>query len=123
MNDIGDEIDKVDRLMLLMLRTRPQGVAASAASLRVGVPMRSIVKSFRKLRRLKLVRERDAMLFLTKQGRKWILENQSEFAFSGEKSWRRVPEDFLRPPLRPFTPYAPLRSKMPKTPFKVEQSD
>lgn len=123
MNDIDDEIDKVDRLMLLMLRTRPQGVAASAASLRVGVPMRSIVKSFRKLRRLKLVREREAMLFLTKQGRKWILENQSDFAFSGEKSWRRVPEHFLRPQLRPFTPYAPLRNKMPKTPFKVEQGD
>lgn len=123
MNDIDHEIDKVDRLMLLMLRTRPQGVAASAASLRVGVPMRSIVKSFRKLRRMKLVREREAMLFLTKQGRKWILENQSDFAFSGEKSWRQVPEDFLRPPLRPFTPYAPLRSKMPKTPFKVEQGD
>lgn len=120
MSDVEDEIENVDVLMLSMLRKRPHGVAASAASLRVGVPMRSIVKSFRKLRKMKLVRERDSVLYLTKFGRQWILDNQSHFAFSGEKTWRLVPEEFRQPQQRPYTPYAPLRSKMPRRAFRVD---
>lgn len=120
MSEIDLEVDKVDLAILALLRKNPRGISAGALTLKVGIPIRAVVKSFRKLRRFKFARESGSVLHLTRTGRQWINNNQSMFAFSGEKPWREVPSDFKQPQLRPFKPYAPLRSKVSKKILRVE---
>lgn len=114
------DIDGIDLALLALLRKKPRGASAGVVTLKIGIPIGRIAKSFRKLRRLRFVRENGAVLFLTKRGRRWILENQSMFAFSGEKDWRKVPEHFKQPQLRPFKPYAPISTKVSRQIFRVE---
>ena len=119
MNHDNLDFNRIDFVLLAFLRKNPRGVTAATVTLKLGLPMRSVVVSFRKLRKFQIVRGSGHVLHLTRLGRLWIHENQEKFAFSGEKNWRDVPAEFQQPQLPAFKPYAPLRNKVSKKIMQV----
>lgn len=116
-------IESDELLFLTYLRTRPRGASAGAMALKVGIPLPRIIKAIRNLQHRNFLHDDNGVLRLTKEGRFWISENQNNFAFSGRKSWREIPNRFTQQRLDAYKPYAPLRSKMPKGMFPIAHRD
>ena len=78
--------------------------------------------SFRRLRELGFLEQKDDTLILTGKGRQFAIDSQEEFVFSGVKSWRVVPERFRCDMIKPFAPYAPKLSKLDRAFFMIERA-
>lgn len=105
--------------MLSQARFRPEGLTAWLLTGRVGISLRDAATAFRELQALELMEEKDNRLFLTTKGRNWIYQNQDQFAFSGKKIWREIPERFVETRRPVWAPYAPKVSKLDKANFRI----
>lgn len=112
-------LEPTQALILSVLMKSPKGISVGLMQMRLGVSLSDIAKAFRSLRALEYVDGDTETLRLTKVGRDWIMENQDQFAFSGEKVWRRVPEEFCQPPHPAHRPYAPITSKLSREKFGI----
>lgn len=112
-------LSKVEVVLLKRALRSPDGIFVGGITAKMGISMSDAVAAFRSLRRHGFLKQRGASLHLTSRGRGWIMENQSLFAFTGEKNWRLVPDRFKSNRIRPFEPYAPRTSKLSRTAFDV----
>ncbi|QFP63330.1 hypothetical protein [Brucella anthropi] len=83
-------------------------------TLTMGISIKDASSAFRSLKREGLLDAPNGMLALTKAGRDWIMSNQALFAFSNQKNWRTVPEEYVAQKIKPFQPYAPRLSQLSK---------
>lgn len=106
-------------LLLSQARFRPEGLTAWLLTGRVGISLRDAASAFRELQALGFMEEKEERLLLTPKGRSWLYKNQDKFAFSGKKSWREVPEHFVKSRMPLWAPYAPKVSKLDKANFRI----
>jgi predicted transcriptional regulator len=106
--------DKIEIALLSSALKRSGGIEIWTITSKLGISVRDAAKAFQKLRELELLIEKNDVLRLTTKGRDWIMQNQSTFAFSGNKHWRAVPEHFESSKLQPFEPYAPRLRRIDK---------
>lgn len=111
-------LSKVEIILMQRAFKAPDGIFIGGITSSLGISVRDAADAFRNLRGHGFLEVDNSVLKLTSQGRKWIFDNQNLFAFSGEKSWREVPEDFKSNVIGPFEPYAPRLSKIPKAVLK-----
>jgi hypothetical protein len=95
------------------------GIFVGEITAKMGISIKDAVAAFRTLRRLGFLKQQSSALRLTSKGRSWIMENQNMFAFTGEKTWRRVPDHYRSNTIRPVEPYAPRLTKLSKKAFGV----
>lgn len=98
---------------------RSEGIAIWSLVGRLGIPVRNVATAFRTLQRLGFLIEENDLLRITSKGRGWVMQNQSIFAFSGEKKWRLVPDSFESDSIKAFEPYAPRIRRLDKRTFPV----
>lgn len=97
----------------------PDGIFVAQITLSLGISVSDVSSAFKKLRNRGFLTIKGSTLVLTSKGRGWIMANQRMFAFSGEKSWRSVPERFESSKIEPYQPYAPRVSKLSKGTFPI----
>lgn len=116
------KLSSVEVVLLKAALRASDGIFVGGITARLGISMSDAVSAFRSLRRHGFLKQRGASLHLTSRGRGWIMENQSLFAFTGEKNWRQVPSNFKSNKMRPFEPYAPRISKLSRAAFHIGQA-
>lgn len=112
------ELSKVEIILMQRALKATDGIFVGGITSQLGISVRDAADAFRSLRTQGFLEFDNSVLRLTPEGRKWIFENQKLFVFSGQKTWREVPEEFKSNVIRPFEPYAPRLSKIPKGALK-----
>lgn len=108
---------KVELELLRNAFKSSQGVSVGSITSKLGISIKDASIAFRSLRKVGFVREQGGALFITRKGRVWTMAHQNLFAFTGEATWRKVPEEFWADRMQPFEPYAPRISKLSKAHF------
>ena len=113
------ESRRIELIFLLELYKRRNGGEVWQIVNRLGVSLSDAAVAFRNLTERGLVSKAADTVCLTSLGRSWVVSNQNEFAFSGEKSWRKVPEIFEVDMIPPFQPYVPRLSRLDRNFFET----
>lgn len=106
--------------MLLSAFHSSGGIYIGYLTAKTGMPVNVAANAFTELEGLGLLTRDGSVLRLTTKGRGWIMENQKNFAYSGEKKWREIPETFKGNTIDAFKPYAPKRSQLSKRFFGID---
>jgi hypothetical protein len=116
---IEEPFNKFELLLLAQALKRPEGLEIWRLTGRLGVSVRDAAAAFKSLSSAGFLVQEANILRLTPKGRGWIMQHQAAFSFSGEKLWRRVPDDFQAISIDAFQPYAPRISRLEKSFFKI----
>jgi hypothetical protein len=114
-----ENLTKVELVLMERALRSPDGIFVAQVTLSLGISVRDASSAFKNLRNRGFLTIKGSTLHLTSKGRGWIMANQRMFAFSGEKSWRIVPERFEASQINPFDPYAPRVSKLSNRSFPI----
>jgi hypothetical protein len=98
-----------------------EGLSIGSITSTLGVAIKDAVESFRRLSQLELLSQKEGMIVLTENGRNWVNANQRLFAFTGERSWRSVPDEYRGNQISAFSPYVPRLSKIPRSFFAANK--
>lgn len=118
---ISGELSNTEVALLKLSLRDKNGIFIGRISTKLGIPLSDIVNAFRTLQLRGFLKQDGPVLRLTTDGRAWIMQNQSMFAFSGKRHWRDVPDDFKSNRVEPFKPYVPRTSKLSKPMFGIGQ--
>jgi predicted transcriptional regulator len=100
-------MNKVDLEILKELRKAGYNMHVTQLSTRASISIAELAKSITKLQDAQIVGRDGGKIFVTDAGREWLKHNQSLFTFSGEKTWRMVPEIFKGRTIQAYEPYVP----------------
>lgn len=121
MNDILNRRTSPEEAKLLLAAFHSEGgIYIGYLAVKIGIPVNAAAKAFTELEKFGLLTRDGNVLRLTTKGRGWIMENQKNFAYSGEKNWREIPENFKGNTIDAFKPYAPKRSQLSKRIFGID---
>lgn len=108
--------------MLSHALKRRDGIDIWNVTRTLGISVRDAAAAFKSLNEKGFLKEHDDALKLTAKGRGWIMQNQSAFAFSGERHWRSVPKSFQAQSIAAYEPYAPRIPRLDKAFFNLGNS-
>jgi len=97
------------------------GLHINYVAAKLGMPINLAAKTFLRLQSLSFLRIEENILYITPQGRRWVMENQHFFSHSGPKPWRQIPDRFKGNRIEAFQPYAPRRPRLSKKDFGIDQ--
>lgn len=118
---INLRLTPVDLMLLRECLSKFEGLSIGSITSTLGVAIKDAVESFRRLSQLELLSQKEGMIVLTENGRNWVNANQRLFAFTGERSWRSVPDEYRGNQISAFSPYVPRLSKIPRSFFDANK--
>lgn len=108
------KLSKKELSLLKIIFRSTDGLDIGALTWKHGISINEAFQTFSSLKAKDMVAKSGYTLKLTSQGRNWVMENQSLFAYEGNKEWRSVPKQYLGNRIDVFQPYVPRRSMIDK---------